>query len=83
MEFEVIKDEKKEMTFALKGEDHTFCRLLLNALLEDKAVEFAKYHIDHPLAGKPVFYVRVKSGTPRGALKDAAKEIKKKIKGLK
>ena len=70
------------MTFSLKGEDHTFCRLLLNALASNPSVDFAKYHVDHPLAGKPVFEVRVKTGTPREALKDAAKDIRKKIKGL-
>jgi DNA-directed RNA polymerase subunit L len=82
MELEVKSEKKNEMQFVLKGEDHTFSRLLVDELLKDEAVEIAQYDIAHPLTGQPAFYVRTSKGSPRDALKKAAKSLKKHIKDL-
>jgi DNA-directed RNA polymerase subunit L len=83
MQFEVKSEKKNEMQFVLKGEDHTFSRLLVDELLRDEAVEIAQYDIAHPLTGEPAFYLRTKGTSPRDALKKAVKNIKKHIKDLK
>lgn len=82
MQLDVKSEKKSEMQFVLKGEDHTFSRLLVDELLKDDAVEIAQYDIAHPLTGEPSFYIRVKSGSPRDALKKAVRTIKKHAKDL-
>jgi DNA-directed RNA polymerase subunit L len=83
MQLEVKSEKKNEMQFVLKGEDHTFSRLLVDELLRDEDVEIAQYDIAHPLTGEPAFYLRTKKEAPRDALKKAVKSIKKHIKDLK
>ena len=83
MQLEVKSEKKNEMQFVLKGEDHTFSRLLVDELLKDDAVEIAQYDISHPLTGQPAFYVRTKGESARDALKKAVKSIKKHVKDLK
>ena len=83
MQLEVKSEKKNEMQFVLKGEDHTFSRLLVDELLRDEGVEIAQYDIAHPLTGEPAFYLRTKGTSPRDALKKAVKNIKKHIKDLK
>ena len=62
----VKKAEKgNELTFELRGEDHTFAGLLVSKLLEDKDVEIAQYNIPHPLIGEPEFYIRTKKTKPK------------------
>jgi DNA-directed RNA polymerase subunit L len=82
MQLEVKNEKGKEMQFTLKGEDHTFSRLLVDELLKDNSVEIAQYDIAHPLTGQPQFYIRMSKGTPRDALKKAAKSLKKHINDL-
>ncbi len=82
MQLEVKSEKKNEMQFVLKGEDHTFSRLLVDELLRDDSVEIAQYDIAHPLTGQPQFYVRTKGESAREALKKAAKSLKKHIKDL-
>lgn len=82
MQLEVKSEKKNEMQFVLKGEDHTFSRLLVDELLRDDGVEIAQYDIAHPLTGQPQFYVRTKGESAREALKKAAKSLKKHIKDL-
>jgi len=83
MQLEVKSEKKNEMQFVLKGEDHTFSRLLVDELLKDDSVEIAQYDIAHPLTGQPAFYVRTKGESARDALKKAVKNIKKHVKDLK
>jgi len=83
MQLDVKSEKGKEMQFVLKGEDHTFAKLLVDELLKDDSVEIAQYDIAHPLTGQPQFYMRMSKGVPRDALKKAAKSLKKQINDLK
>lgn len=72
----VISRSPSTLVFELRGEGHTFCNVLREALLQDPAVDFAAYRIDHPLTSNPVFMVRTKdSKTPEEALRQAAARI--------
>jgi len=78
MEFNVVEESKNKLVFELKGETHTFCNFLKDALQELKGVETASYKIDHPLIGVPTFILETKGTEPRKALKEALKVVKKK-----
>jgi DNA-directed RNA polymerase subunit L len=60
MELKVVSKGKNELRIELVGEDHTFCNLLQNALLEDKNVEIAGYDQPHPLIRSSIVYLRTK-----------------------
>ncbi|MEM2875525.1 MAG: DNA-directed RNA polymerase subunit L [Candidatus Bathyarchaeia archaeon] len=76
MKINVISRGSNELKIEIEGEDHTFCNVLQNVLLEDESVDLAGYRIDHPLTSNPVFYVRTRGDRkPIDALKDAAKKI--------
>jgi DNA-directed RNA polymerase subunit L len=60
MEVKVLSKSKNELRLEIIGEDHTFCNLLQNVLLEDKNVELAGYDQPHPLIRSSIIYVRTK-----------------------
>jgi DNA-directed RNA polymerase subunit L len=60
MELKVLSKSKNELRLEIIGEDHTFCNLLQNVLLEDKNVELAGYDQPHPLIRSSIIYVRTK-----------------------
>jgi DNA-directed RNA polymerase subunit L len=60
MELKVLSKGKNDLRIELVGEDHTFCNLLQNALLEDKNVEIAGYDQPHPLIRSSIIYLRTK-----------------------
>ena len=78
MEFTVLEESKTKLSFQLKGETHTFCNALKEALEEVKGVEVATYRIDHPLVGIPQFFIETKGVEPRKALKEALKGLRSK-----
>lgn len=86
MDIEVIKNEGSFMEFRIIGEDHTLCNVLREALLKNEKVKVAAYRIDHPLLDRkrPMFIINT-DGTisPKDALLEAIKNIKKDVKGLK
>jgi DNA-directed RNA polymerase subunit L len=63
----VIEQERYELRIEFHEEDHGFCNLLRKTLLEEPAVEFAGYNIDHPLLASPVVTVRTKKSSRRQA----------------
>lgn len=72
MEVKVISKSKSELRFEIIGEDHTFCNLLQNVLLEDKNVEIAGYDQPHPLIRSSIIYLRTKrEASPEKALLNA------------
>lgn len=83
MEIKVLESSKKKIIFELKGVDHTFCTFLKDELWNDERVDTAGYSIDHPLIGVPRFVVEVKDGSPKDALVDAVKRLKKVNEKLK
>ena len=50
----VLEHDRYELRIEFQGEDHGFCNLLRRTLLEEPAVEFAGYHLEHPLLASPV-----------------------------
>jgi DNA-directed RNA polymerase subunit L len=60
VEVKVLSKSKNELRLEIIGEDHTFCNLLQNVLLEDKNVELAGYDQPHPLIRSSIVYVRTK-----------------------
>lgn len=76
MQLVVLKRGENELVFEVRGETHTFCNALRQALVEDKAVTFAAYKISHPLTSIPLFRVKTDgSKTPEEALTEAAKKL--------
>ncbi len=76
MELNVLSKDDRTLVFELKGEGHTFCNVLREALLKDKNVVFAAYRIDHPLISSPVFTVSTDgSKSPEEALREAVNRI--------
>ncbi len=86
LDIQVIKNEGSFMEFRIIGEDHTLCNVLREALLKNEKVKVAAYRIDHPLLDRkrPMFIINT-DGTisPKDALLEAIKNIKKDVKGLK
>ncbi len=72
MEVKVLEKSKNELRLEIVGEDHTFCNLLQNVLLEDKNVEIAGYDQPHPLIRSSIVYLRTKrDASPERALLSA------------
>jgi DNA-directed RNA polymerase subunit L len=77
MEVRVLKKTKNELRIEIVGEDHTFCNLLQNVLLEDKNVEIAGYDQPHPLIRSSVVYVRTKrDASPEKSVLSALQNIR-------
>ncbi len=60
MEVKVISKSKNELRLEIIGEDHTFCNLLQNVLLQDKNVELAGYDQPHPLIRSSIVYLKTR-----------------------
>ena len=76
MEVKVVSRSKNELRLEIVGEDHTFCNLLQNVLLNDKNVELAGYDQPHPLIRSSIVYLRTKRDTsPEKTLLSALSSI--------
>ncbi len=75
MEPKIIEESRYEIVFEIRGEGHSFPNLLRKTLLEEPAVEFAGYNIDHPLLANPVFTVRTKRRQANTVTRDALEKI--------
>lgn len=64
-------------------EDETFLNMVRDELLEDKDVEFAACHREHPEVDVTKLIVKVKKGKPKSAVISAAKKVGKKIEEFK
>jgi DNA-directed RNA polymerase subunit L len=56
----VIENERTSLKIELGEESHSFPNLLRKTLLEEPAVEFAGYNIDHPLLASPIVTLKTK-----------------------
>ncbi len=78
MEINIIEEDKKRMVFEIKGETHTLANLLEKELWKDENVKAAGYNVAHPLIGIPRMVVETNTKTtPREAVEDAIKRLKK------
>jgi len=75
LELKKVKKSKDTLEFIMAGERHTFPQVLKKELLNDSKVEFAAYKLKHPLDRDASFIVKVKKGSPKSALGNAAKRI--------
>ena len=75
MELVAVKKEAHEMEFIIKENRHTFASLLRDRLLQDSAVTFAAYKLNHPMDPNCQFIVKTKGKTAEKALMDAVKLI--------
>ena len=80
MELEVLKNEQNHLEFVLKGERHTFPGLLKSKLLNNEAVTFASYVLDHPSDNKAHFVVKTKGVSVKKALSEACDAIEEELK---
>lgn len=70
-----IENTKFEMIFEIGGEGHSFPNLLRKTLLEESAVEFAGYNIDHPLLASPVITLRTQRRQANVVLREALEKM--------
>ena len=83
MELKAIEQEKGKLKVELIGETHTLCNLLRNELNENKSVEIAGYHLEHPMVSNPVLFVDTEREDPKKALSGACSSVKKKTAELR
>lgn len=77
VEVKVVSKTKTELKIEIIGEDHTFCNLLQNVLLNDKNVEIAGYDQPHPLIRSSIIYLRTKREvSPEKVLLNALENLK-------
>ena len=77
MEINILEDSKNKLVVEIKGEGHSLCNALKEALWNNKKVKMSGYNIAHPLVGIPKLTVETESGSPKDALVDAVKAVKK------
>jgi len=77
MEIKVLEESKTKAIFEIKGESHTLCNTLKEELRKDKKVLIASYFVSHPDIDEPTFSVETRGTTPKKALMDAVKRLKK------
>ncbi len=71
MDPRIIEASRYELKFEIVGVGHSFPNLLRKTLLEEPSVEFAGYHIDHPLLAHPVFTLRTKKRQANVVMREA------------
>lgn len=77
MELNVVESTKNKLIIELKGEDHTFCNILVKELQKDSDVKVAAYTIEHPLRRIPQILIETASGKPKDALVKATANLVK------
>ncbi len=71
----VIESSRNQLKIEIGDEGHAFCNLLRKTLLEEEAVEFAGYNIDHPLLSSPVFTLKTKNRQANVVLREALEKM--------
>ena len=79
MEVNLLRKEKTEMEFEIKGEDSTLPELLVYRLNDMAEVESAAYKAEHPLIPKYQVHVKVKRGDPAKAVEKAIDSLTKEV----
>jgi len=81
MEIKVLEENKEKIVLEVIGEDHTLLNLIRDELWQDKDVEVAGYHIDHPLVSNPVLTIETNGKeSAKKALQSCLDRLKKKNK---
>lgn len=78
MEINIIENKKDKIVVEIKGEDHTFCNILVKTLQQNANIKAAAYKIEHPLRRVPRLLVETNGSiSAKKALLDAASAIGK------
>ncbi len=83
MNVKIVEKTKDMVKLDISGEVHILGNLLREELFNDKNVTFAGYSKEHPELDNALFVVKVKSGDPLTAVKDAVKRINSNFKELR
>lgn len=83
MEIKVIEQEKNKLKVEIIGETHTLCNVIRSELIENKSVEIAGYHLEHPMVNNPVLFVETEKEDPKKAVLNACSSLKKKTAELR
>ena len=75
MKMSILEKSKNEVLIELDQSDMTLLHPLVEELLKIKNVDIAEYKIGHPELDKPVLHVKMSSGKPETAIKNAAKSL--------
>ena len=75
MQPRIIENSRYEVKIEIQGESHSFPNLLRKTLLEEPSVEFAGYHIDHPLLASPIFTLRTKGRQAKVVMREALEKM--------
>ena len=71
----LIEHERAEIRIEFQEEDHGFCNLLRKTLLEEPAVEFAGYNLEHPLLASPVVTLKTKRRQANVVLREGLEKM--------
>lgn len=77
MELNILEESKNRLVVEIKGESHGLCNALKAELRNNKKVQLTGYNVAHPLIGIPKMVIETSSGSPKEALVEAAKNLKK------
>jgi DNA-directed RNA polymerase subunit L len=71
----IVDFSRYELKIEFGGETHSFPNLLRRTLLEEPAVEFAGYAIEHPLLASPVVTIKTKGRHSNVVLREALEKM--------
>ncbi|MCK5024278.1 MAG: DNA-directed RNA polymerase subunit L [Thermoplasmata archaeon] len=83
MKMIILEKSKDEILIELDETDMTLLHPLAEVLMGIKGVEIAEYKIGHPELDKPTLHVKMTSGKPETALKNASKALIKTFSDLR
>lgn len=84
VDIRILEEKKNRIVVEMPGADHTLCNSLKAELWNDDHVKVSGYHVKHPLVGNPTMVIETDSEeSPRKALTEAAKRLKKLNEGFK
>ena len=75
MKPKTIEHTKYELKVEIGGEGHSFPNLLRKTLLEEPAVEFAGYSIEHPLLASPILTLKTKRRQANVVLRESLEKM--------
>ncbi|EET90201.1 MAG: hypothetical protein UNLARM2_0640 [Candidatus Micrarchaeum acidiphilum ARMAN-2] len=83
MEAKIIKNDSKELQIEFEDGDITIPDLIVNAVINDKDVEFAGVEKDHPEVGKPRLVIKTLKKHPAKIVEEAIESIEKDTETIK
>ncbi len=88
MDVKITESDKNQVKIEFSEKDEGFLNLIKAALWEQSETEMAGYRIEHPIVGKPVFFLKVKEGKDakkvwNSALDSVSEQLDSFGKGIK